>query len=285
MILTEDGQWVGQRPSSSFDEDIIQARRRKKIRDDLLVITLCTSILLIVIGVWQIVHVTGLVKPIFISDPLSVANAVWTLLNNEATWRAIGATFQASLLGLIVGATLGIALGIPMAHVDVMRRALQPYLTIFNALPRPALAPIFILWFGLGTTPKVVVAATIVFFVLLANTMAGIRSGNADIAFLGRSLGMSKWQTFRMIELPQAMPAIIAGLRLGAVYAVLGVVVSEIVAAYEGLGQLLVRFTNQFSIAESFAVLSFMAALALILDFGVSLVQRRITWRSGTEMD
>jgi NitT/TauT family transport system permease protein len=274
-----------QRPAPDFDENIIEARRRKKRRDDILVVIICTSVLVAVIGAWEIVHLTGLVKPIFISDPVSVASAIWTLLNSEATWKAIGATFQAALLGLVVGATLGIGLGIPMAHIDVMRRALQPYLTVFNALPRPALAPIFILWFGLGTTPKVVVAATIVFFVLLANTMAGIRSGNADIAFLARSLGMSKWQTFRMIELPQAMPAIVAGLRLGAVYAVLGVVVSEIVAAYEGLGQLLVRFTNQFSIAESFAVLSFMAALALILDFGVSLVQRRINWRSSAEAD
>lgn len=157
-------------------------------------------------------------------------------------------------------------------------RKIKDTLTIFNAFPRPALAPIFILWFGLGALPKITVAVTIVFFVLVLNTMAGIGSVGADVAFLSRALGMTSWQRFRLVELPHAMPTIVAGLRLGAVYAVLGVVVSEIVAANEGLGQLLVQYTNQFSIAELFAVLALMAALAIVLDFGISLIQRRMSW-------
>lgn len=170
------------------------------------------------------------------------------------------------------------------ARIPVLYRAIRPFMTIFNAFPRPAFAPIFILWFGLGTTPKVAVAITIVYFVLVLNTMAGIHSLNADIRFLSRSLRMSRSQLFFLVELPHAAPTIVAGLRLGAVYSVLGVVVSEIVAANQGLGQLLVQFTNQFAIADSFAVLILMAALAIVLDFAVSIVQRRMTW-AGTAGD
>jgi len=262
----------------NFDRVLIDARRRKKGRDTALVTVIGVGILVVFIGAWELAYLTGLVKPIFISDPQDVAAALWSLLTMPATWSAMLATFSAALGGLVAGALLGIGWGIVLAHMPVLRRAMRPYLTIFNAFPRPAFAPIFIMWFGLGALPKITVAVTIVFFVLLYNTMVGIMSVDPDIEFLSRSLGMTKWQRFRMVELPHAMPTIVAGLRLGAVYSVLGVVVSEIVAAHEGLGQLLVQYTNEFAIAASFAVLALMAFLAVILDLGVSLIQRRLSW-------
>ncbi len=270
------------RSDAEFDRLIVSERRRAKSRQTNLAAALSLAFLVAFLGAWELVHATGLIKPIFVSDPQSVARAVIVLLGKMSTWAAVQATFVAALCGLVVGALLGIVSGILMARIPVLWRAFHPYLTIFNALPRPALAPIFILWFGLGALPKIAVAVTIVFFVLVLNTMAGIGSVPADILFLSRSLGMTSWQRFWIVELPHATPTIVAGLRLGAVYAVLGVVVSEIVAANEGLGQLLVQYTNQFSIAESFAVLALMAALAIVLDLGVSVIQRRLSWSSET---
>lgn len=267
-----------QRDEVEFDRLILAERRRAQRRDATIAALLSLAFLLVFLGAWELVHATKLIKPIFVSDPGSVVAALVVLLGKAATWRAVWATFLAALCGLALGALLGIISGILMARIPLLWRAFHPYLTIFNAFPRPALAPIFILWFGLGALPKITVAVTIVFFVLVLNTMAGIGSVAADIAFLSRALGMTSWQRFRLVELPHAMPTIVAGLRLGAVYAVLGVVVSEIVAANEGLGQLLVQYTNQFSIAESFAVLALMAALAIVLDFGISLIQRRMSW-------
>jgi NitT/TauT family transport system permease protein len=261
-----------------FDRVLIDARRHEQKRDSALVRLIGVGILIIFIGAWELAYLAGLVKPIFISNPQAVAEALWSLLKMPPTWSGMLATFSAALGGLVAGSLLGIGSGIVLAHMPVLRRAMRPYLTIFNAFPRPAFAPIFIMWFGLGALPKITVAVTIVFFVLLYNTMVGILSVDPDIKFLSRSLGMSKWQRFRMVELPHATPTIVAGLRLGAVYSVLGVVVSEIVAANEGLGQLLVQFTNQFDIAASFAVLALMALLAVILDIGVSLIQRRLSW-------
>lgn len=264
--------------SSGFDEQIIEARATKKRRDSILVALLSAAFLIVFLGAWQFVHATGLIKPLFVSDPKSVFLAFVSIIQLPATWIGIRATFLAAVCGLVVGAVLGIGAGIVLARIPVLRRAMHPYLTIFNAFPRPAFAPIFILWFGLGAMPKITVAVTIVFFVLLFNTMAGIRSVDPDMSFLGRSLGMSKWQQFWMVEFPHAMPTIVAGLRLGAVYSVLGVVVSEIVAANEGLGQLLVTYTNQFAMAQSFAVLAMMAASAIVLDLCVSFLQRRLSW-------
>jgi len=264
------------RNDAEFDRLILVERRRAQRRETTVAALLSLAFLLAFLGAWEMIHATGLIKPIFVSDPRSVVAALVGLLGKAATWRAVWVTFLAALCGLAVGALFGIVCGILMARIPVLWRAFHPYLTIFNAFPRPALAPIFILWFGLGALPKITVAVTIVFFVLVLNTMAGIGSVAADVAFLSRALGMTSWQRFRLVELPHAMPTIVAGLRLGAVYAVLGVVVSEIVAANEGLGQLLVQYTNQFSIAESFAVLALMAALAIVLDFGVSVIQRHL---------
>jgi NitT/TauT family transport system permease protein len=276
-----------QGPSSAdyFDSQLIVARQKRERRDRILVALISLAFLASFLGVWQLVHVTGLIKPVFVSNPVSVLKALVTLLQEAKTWTGMQATFVAAISGLAIGSILGITAGVLLARTPVLRRAMHPYLTIFNAFPRPAFAPIFILWFGLGALPKITVAVTIVFFVLLFNTMAGMKSVNTDIAFLGRSLGMSRWQQFRMIELPHSLPTIVAGLRLAAVYSVLGVVVSEIVAANEGLGQQLVQYTNQFAIAESFAVLGLMAALAVILDLCVSVVQRRLTWGADRSTD
>lgn len=264
--------------TEEFDRLIIAARERKKRRESLLAAGVSLIFLIGFAGTWYFAQASGLVKRQFISDPASVVLALTSLIGDATTWRAIDATFIASILGLVLGSILGITSGVFFARIPVLYRGMRPYLTIFNAFPRPAFAPIFILWFGLGATPKVAVAITIVYFVLVLNTMAGIRSVDPDIRFLARSLGMSQWQVFFLIELPHATPTIVVGLRLGAVYSVLGVVVSEIVAANEGLGQLLVQYTNQFAIAESFATLGLMALVAIVLDFAVSIVQRRLTW-------
>jgi NitT/TauT family transport system permease protein len=269
--------------TSDFDQAIVDELKQGQLRDQFWTIGIGLALLALFLLVWYVAGETGLVKRIFISDPVSVAIAIGNLLAEQNTWRAVFATLMAAIFGLVIGSALGIASGVLFARIPTLYRAARPFLTIFNAFPRPAFAPIFILWFGLGAAPKIAVAISIVYFVLVLNTMAGIRSVDADVRFLAKSLGMSEWQLFTIIELPHAMPTIVAGLRLGAVYSVLGVVVSEIVAANEGLGQLLVQYTNQFAIAESFASLALMAIVAIVLDSAVSLLQKRLSWGRPSE--
>jgi|ERR1035437_6812734 NitT/TauT family transport system permease protein len=280
MTSVED---VALQTASEFDRHILDERERKHRRDTVWVLAISVLGFFAFGGAWEVVHATGLIKPIFVSDPISVAVAFWAFVTTASNWTDIWSTFEAALGGLIIGAVLGIACGILFSRVPILRRAMSPYLTLFNALPRPALAPIFILWFGLGEIPKIAVAVSIVFFVLLINTMVGLSSVDPDIEFLARALSMTRWQHFHMVELPHAAPAIVAGLRLGAVYSVLGVVVSEIVAANHGLGQLLVKDTNEFAIPASFAVLFSMALLATVLDLGVRVIQRRFAWAKNSQ--
>jgi NitT/TauT family transport system permease protein len=225
---------------------------------------------------WWLLWKTELVNPLFISNPIEVSVAVWEILSTRENWVHIWATFYASILALVLGASLGILTGIVFAASPAIRRGLNPYLAVINGIPRPALAPIFILWFGLGAAPKVIVGASLVYFVLLLNTLAGMTNIDDDIVTLSRSLGMSRTQYFFMVQLPGSLPSIVAGLRLGAVYSVLGVVVSEIVASYSGLGQLMLQYTNQLDIAASFAAVALMSIMAVVLDLAVRLLQTRI---------
>jgi len=225
---------------------------------------------------WQAASSLGLVNVNFISTPWGVVTRLVEMVQESATWSAVWSTFQAALIALGIGTFLGVLCGVVFHRIPTLARALNPFVTFFNALPRPALAPLFILWFGLGLQAKVVVGVSIVFFILLLNTMAGLATVDADIMLLTDSLGPNHLQRFWLVEFPSALPSIVAGLRLAAVYSVLGVVVSEIVASYNGLGVLLVQATNSFDITGSLAVLALMATCATVLDFAVRQIQRYV---------
>lgn len=259
-----------------FDDDLLSAVVTQKRKDQ--VTSWLTRVVIVVVFslIWWGMSETGLVNVNFISTPWAVVRRIGEMLVDAETWVEIWHTFQAALVALAIGTALGVACGLLFSRVRVLAKAFNPFITMFNALPRPALAPLFILWFGLGITAKVVVGVSIVFFILLLNTMAGMAMVDPDIRLLTDSLGPSRWQRFIYVELPTALPSIVAGLRLGAVYSVLGVVVSEIIAAYHGLGVLMVKSTNSFDITGSMAVLVLMAACATVLDFAVRLLQRRV---------
>lgn len=231
-----------------------------------------------VVAAWQLLSDTETLSPLLISSPSSIWTALVKYLTGPKIWVDVSATFQASLAGAILGSVLGIATGVAFAKLPLLERALRPYVTILNALPRVALAPLFLVWFGLGLMSKIVAATSIVYFVLLINTVVGLRSVDRDIAFLADSLAMSKWQRFRLIDLPTALPFVVAGLRLGVVYSVLGVIVTEMVASYSGLGQALVTATTNLRMDEAFAVIILITAIATALDLLVSVVERRLRW-------
>ena len=271
----------GADPDNSFDEGVIQdelQRARREVMGSWAVRVIFAAI---VLGGWEFVALAKLIDPIFISDPISVAKAVVENLSQPSVWVDIWATASAAAGGLILGSLAGIPAGILFHTFPVVRRGLNPFTVMFNSLPRPALAPIFLLWFGLGLYAKLAVSISLVFFVMLLNTYAGLQNVDHDIDQLARSLGMSKWQRFRHIDLMSALPSVITGLRLSAVYSVLGVVVAEIVASYHGLGKELTVDTNSIAIASAFAILIFMTLVAMVLDYGVSLLERFVTWQGG----
>ena len=263
-----------------FERGIIddgRAARRRSLRN---VWIIRAAAFAAFIGFWWALPTLGLVRKLFVSDPAAVAQRLWHLVVLGTTWTNVWETFEAALIALGVGAALGITCGIAFTAIPTLARALNPYVSMFNALPRPALAPLFILWFGLGVTAKVFVGVSIVFFILLLNTMAGLSNVDPDIAVLTSSLGATRMQRFVHVQLPTALPTIVAGLRLGAVYSVLGVVVSEIVASYHGLGTMLVQSTNGFDVTGTFAILILITGVATVLDVMVRLLERRLQRRT-----
>lgn len=259
------------------DNTILAERRRSRINRQLGVWALRIGALAVFVFSWAFVTSQGIMDPTLVSTPIKVGTSFIKQLADDTFWVDVSATFSGAMAGLIAGTVLGILAGVVFARVEVLHVAARPFLTLMNSLPRPALAPIFILWFGLGFGPKALVAFSVVFFVLMTSTMGALQSIDHDIKQLTQSLGMTRRQRFFKIELPSALPSIVGGLRLGAVYSVLGAVVSEMVGAYTGLGQRLVVVTNNFHVAETFAILLAMGLLSMVLDVSISGLQKLVT--------
>lgn len=259
-------------------QQLLAARRSSRTRSTGLMWLMRIGVIVALLAVWEAAHAFEWMNPVFISEPRSVAESLVDQLTGGELWPDVWATLKAAMLGLAIGAGAGILSGLFLAEFPLFREAVRPIITLANALPRPALAPIFLVWFGLGIGSKVAVAVSIVYFLLLINTLAGVDGVDNDRMMLARTLRMSRLQRFRLLQLPTAGPSIIAGLRLGAVYSVLGAVVAEMVASTDGLGLRLVRAANQFDIAGSFAILFILAVLAFALDWIVGHLERRISW-------
>lgn len=267
----------------SLGEQIKSARDHRRRRSAAAVWVIRVSVLAAVLAIWQALVSVHALDEVLVSKPSEIAKYIYHTVPTEAFWQDVWATFSAALIGLALGSVLGMGVAVLLYETPTVQRAMAPYVALLNGLPRPALAPLFLVWFGLGVLSKVSVVVTIVFFVLLVNTTSGLAAVDADHLHLARTLGMNRWQRLVHIQLQSAMPSIIAGLRLGAVYAVLGVVVSEMVASTSGLGLRLVLETNRFDIAGTFGVLLVLAVLATLLDFGVSVLERFIARRRNAE--
>lgn len=265
--------------SADLGERILGEERVARGRRLLGMWAIRAAALVVAVVAWQMASQLGLIDTQIASKPSAIATALGNYFRTGAIYPDLFATLQATILGLIIGAGAGILIGVLLAKLPLLERALNPYLTLLNALPRPALAPIFLVWFGLGISAKVTVAASLVVFVLLLNTLAGIKSVDPDIENLGQSLAISGWQQFWMVDLPSSLPFIVAGLRLGAVYSVLGVIVTEMVASYEGLGQQLVLATTNIQMDKAFAVILIAGTIAVVLDGSVSYVEHLIRRR------
>ena len=184
--------------------------------------------------------------------------------------------------GFLVGASLALLAGYLLARSALAERLLSPYLVAAQATPILALAPLLALWFGTGLLTKTIICGLIVFFPVAVATMVGIRSVDARLLELGRSLRASRWQVFSQLELPAALPAILGGFRVGVTLAVVGAIVAEWAGGDRGLGVLILLARGSlFDIPLMFATLVTIALIGLVLYLLVLLVERRLigSWR------
>lgn len=259
-----------------MEKEILAERRATRRRNTAAAWSLRLAVAAVAIFVWWLASYEHWVSPLMVSGPGSVAKAFVQQLSEGSFWTDAASTFGGAMAGLTAGAALGILTGVIFSRSALLERAMAPFLTFANSLPRPALAPIFILWFGLGFMPKAMVAASVVYFVLLTSTLSGLRGIDHDIQLLTQSLTMSARQRFLKVELPSALPSIVGGLRLGVVYSILGAVLSEMVGAYSGLGQRLTALTANFHVADAFAILVAMGVMTMALDLVVSGIEKLV---------
>jgi NitT/TauT family transport system permease protein len=221
-----------------------------------------------------------LVDNFFISNPVDVATRLWDWTKNGSIFWHIWATVYATTLGFFIGAVGGAILGIWLGLSPFASRLLNPYLNALNALPKVALAPLFVLWFGLGIESKVALAAVLVLFLVFLNTYAGVREVDQDLIDGARLMRASRRQVIFKVVIPSAMSWVFAGLKISVPYALIGAVLGEMIAANRGLGYLVQYSGAQFDTAGVFAVLFVIAMLAVVLNYVVDVAQSRIErWR------
>ncbi len=251
-------------------------RRRFRIsRFGLVLLSIVLAIL-----IWSLVAHLGGFPAFILPMPLLVWQRFIQVLLDGSLLHHTLSTLSEVLLGLILGVSVATALGYLLAKSRAMERLLSPYVVASQSVPVVAIAPLLVIWFGPGLLSKVMICALIVFFPVLVNTIVGLRSVPEDLGDLMRSLQASHLQTFRLLEVPAALPIFLGGLRIGATLSVIGAVVGEFVGADHGLGFMINRARGQYDTALVFVAVLALVLVALSLYGIVVLLERRLlSWR------
>ena len=231
--------------------------------------------------VWEWTARAELLPPAFIGQPSVFLDMFAANVADGTFLKATAITLQAVAIAFVIGSVLALLTALAMSVFPMLEKLLSPVIDALNALPRVALIPLFILWFGLGVTQKVASGVSIMYFILLSYTLAGAKSTGPDLMLLAKSLGISRAAIFRRVVVPSAVPAIFAGLRLGMIYTVLGVITAELIAGGKGIGTLVSYYSNTFNPNGVFATLIMLIIITSTLAALMSAAERSIgKWRS-----
>jgi NitT/TauT family transport system permease protein len=236
--------------------------------------------LLAALALWELAARLGNFPAFILPSPGMVWARLVQVLGDGTLARHFLFTLAEVLTGLALGAIAATSLGYLLAKSLPLERLLSPYIVASQSVPIVAIAPLLVIWFGPGPLSKVLICALIVFFPVLVNTVVGLRSVEEDLRDLMRSLRATRWQTFRLLEAPGALPVFLGGLRIGATLAVIGAVVGEFVGADRGLGFLINRARGQYDTALVFvAVLSLVAMAMSLYGLVVLMEANLLSWR------
>ena len=256
-----------------------EARRQRRRREALLLNGTRAAVLVAALLAWHLASLTT--SPLILPGPVSVATQLvrsWGLIVTH-----LWVTLTEIVLGFLAGSAIGIVAGTLIAHSRRLDGVLRPYIATSQAVPKAALAPLFVLWLGFGLGPKITIAALISFFPLLENTIVGLRRVDPDALKLFASLGASSWQVFVKLRLPQGLPYILTGLKVGIVFATVGAVIAEFVTANKGLGAVIMQAQGNFDTRLMFAVIIVLTVMGVVLYEILQLAEHWAlrTWNLG----
>lgn len=229
---------------------------------------------------WEAVIRLFGIQEFILPGPIPVARAAWAGFQSGVFIEHAGYTLYATLLGFAFGSLTGFILGVLISQIELVNRLLYPYVVAFQTVPKVAIAPLLVIWFGFGISSKVVMSWTIAFFPVVVTTIEGLRSANAEQIMLLRSYSASRLDIFRIVQLPNALPFIFAGLDVAIVLALIGTVVGEFVGSNAGLGYVLLKFNHYVDIPGVFASLVVLSALGVALHQVLQKIQRKVVFWS-----
>ena len=233
----------------------------------------------VLLAFWQ--YASGpLVRPIYISSPTAVATRLYEMFATHEIQPHLWVTFQELILGYAFGVTAGIVAGYALGRAPRAAAIFEPYLMAFYGIPKIALAPLFIIWFGIAIWSKVALAGTMVFFLVFYSVYAGVRAVDQDLVNLARVMGATQRQLTRHVYLPAASPAVLLGMRMAIPYSVIGVIAGEFTSSTKGLGLFINQASSTYDPAGVFAGIVLLLVFVLLAGALATRVERRLLrWR------
>jgi NitT/TauT family transport system permease protein len=260
------------------------AARRMTRRRRLLVYAARAAMLVVILGGWQLFTTWKIVDPFFFGQPSGIVRRLVDWIEHGTAygslWLQVWITMREALLGFAYGVLGGVVFGVLLGQVRFLADVLGPYIKVMNAIPRIVLGSIFLLWLGLGSASKVLLAAVLVFFVVFFNAFQGVREVDRNLVANARVLGASRFQVVRNVVLPSALTWIIASLHVAFGFSIIGAIVGEFLGAQKGLGLVIATAQNNFDPNGVFGAMLIIALLALTAEWLIGLLERRLlSWR------
>jgi sulfonate transport system permease protein len=248
------------------------------------------ALLALLFGGWQVLTQPGLLPPLvwdnpdraafFFGEPVKMLRVIWTWFSGGAIYPHLWVTLEETVLAFAIGSALGLGVGLWLGLSPAASALFDPYITAMNAMPRVVLAPIFMVWFGLGIWSKVALGVTLVFFIVFFNVYQGVKEVSPVVLNNAVMLGASRRQLLRHVYLPSATSWVFSSLHTSVGMAFVGAVVGEYLGSASGVGYLIQQAEGAFDINTVFAGILVLTALALALDFAVGRAERRLlVWR------
>lgn len=236
------------------------------------------ALFIILAVLWESVARAGFVPEFVLPAPSAIARRLFQLFASGDIWPHLQATSFAVLSGFALGVGAGFFFGVLVAMVPAVERYAYPYVVALQTVPKIAIAPLFLIWFGYGIMSKVVIAALVCFFPVLVAVMSAFHTTDRDQLNMMHAFGASRWQIFKELRIWAALPTIFAGLEVSAVFAVIGALVGEFVGAQVGLGYLITALNFNIDVPGVFAVLIILSVLGTFLHAVVRSIGRRLVF-------
>jgi NitT/TauT family transport system permease protein len=242
------------------------------------------AVFIVLMGLWEGAIRAFEIPSFILPPPSAIVAALWSGLTSGLYLAHAVVTATEAVGGFLIGSLLGLLIGMVIVVFPTMERIVYPYVVALQTVPKVAIAPLMVVWFGFGLTSKILVVALVSLFPVLVNVIAGLRAVDQDRLDLLGALSASRWQVFRYLRFPNALPFIFAGLNTAIVFSVIGAIVGEFVGANRGLGFLILQANYQLDIAGAFSLFVVLSVMGIALHGTLRWIERRcVFWNAPVE--